>query len=414
MSATTDYRKDALDQLDAEITRYRTMTDTLRSRAETSAKALGALGLTVVSAIGFVRVGDLFPLPPGGSLSWHVWDCPLPWSDRWRSSYDDAVLALVAALAGFLLMALVVIVFSTRIWRLQRPVSLVPDRRSQPRFPLGPLPRSWLPGFITAPGFRRQWFFRSDGRGLNPAEYRYLLHTRDALAAERAVSFDVYQLRGAMLLEAANGFEAAGGDADAAALTRYQAAFIGREIEKANALVGLDVVRRRATCAISDRWAWLLGAAFLAGILMFAVGTNYLSGERTDAPAIAKACKDAGAGTHSAYCTKGTSKGTASTDASKPAVSTVNIFPGPISVPAHAVHREPRKWIARRVLDGLRSAYHACTDARRASVRTALGCRDITKLMHRIGTARWRWWFPAKVARSAGAGAGGNAGSGGG
>jgi hypothetical protein len=267
MSSATDLKTDELAQLDAQILRYRTMADALRSRADITAKALGSIGLTVVTAIGLARVGDLFPLPPG-SVSW-AW----PWSTSWESSYNDALLGLVGAVVGLLFMAFVVITFSARIWRLQRPVTLLPEKRYR-----------WLRG----------------GFGLTDGEER---HQKEIQRAILGPSPESYHLRGQLLAAAATRYEAIGGESTHADVARQEAAVITRRVDLANALVGVDVIRGRASRVISDRKAMGLGALFLAGIVMFALGTSYLSGERTDALTIAKACKDAaGVNARTAYC----------------------------------------------------------------------------------------------------------------
>lgn len=53
------------------------------------------------------------------------------------------------------------------------------------------------------------------------------------------------------------------------------------------------VIRRRATRAVSDVGAWLLYAAVVGGLIVFAVGADKISSARTDPIAAAKACGDA-------------------------------------------------------------------------------------------------------------------------
>ena len=64
------------------------------------------------------------------------------------------------------------------------------------------------------------------------------------------------------------------------------------EIEQALARAQVAVVRRRAKNAVSDWLSWVLYIAVIAGLLVFAVGTDKISSDRVTI-ADAKACADA-------------------------------------------------------------------------------------------------------------------------
>jgi len=65
------------------------------------------------------------------------------------------------------------------------------------------------------------------------------------------------------------------------------------EIEQALARSQVAVVRRRARNAVTDPLSWGLYLAVIAGLIVFAVGTDKVASERRDLVADAKACGDA-------------------------------------------------------------------------------------------------------------------------
>src|SRR5262245_23361457 len=80
---------------------FRDAAEKIRSRADTAAKTLGGLGTTVLTAIGIVKFGDIFPLPP---LDKQVWA------------------AIVVVITSFLTLAGVVAFFTRRLWKLNEPL----------------------------------------------------------------------------------------------------------------------------------------------------------------------------------------------------------------------------------------------------------------------------------------------------
>jgi hypothetical protein len=65
------------------------------------------------------------------------------------------------------------------------------------------------------------------------------------------------------------------------------------EIEQALARGQVIAIRRRATRAVSDAGAWILYTVVLGGLVIFAVGTDKVSSDRTDPLTNAKACGEA-------------------------------------------------------------------------------------------------------------------------
>jgi hypothetical protein len=80
--------------------RFRDAVESVRKRAEATAKGLVALGTTVLTAIGIAKFSDVFPLPPG----------------------YGAYAAIGILIGSFVLMALVIVFFTLKLWRLTEPL----------------------------------------------------------------------------------------------------------------------------------------------------------------------------------------------------------------------------------------------------------------------------------------------------
>jgi hypothetical protein len=199
---------------DDQVTRFRGMIDTLRSRAELSAKGVGALGLTVLGGIGYAKFGDIFPLPPNRSLH--------------SKPSLEVIGAGVLAVVSFLAMGAIVLEFAARLWRAQQPIT------------------------VTA---------ASAG-----CEQKGLRSERLARVAAR--------------------LEARGSDGADVALR--QALLLQSEVYMHIAEKGIDTVRSELHDVM--RWGVRGGVALLAGLALFAIGTDYVAGQRTDTLDIAKAC----------------------------------------------------------------------------------------------------------------------------
>src|SRR4051812_14071538 len=94
--------------VDAQRKRYDELAETLRGRVDTAAKLFGALATTAVTAAGIAKISDVFPLPPGSTADW----------------------ALAATIVGFAFMAIGVLWFTARLWKVNQPVFLRTDARA--------------------------------------------------------------------------------------------------------------------------------------------------------------------------------------------------------------------------------------------------------------------------------------------
>ena len=84
-----------IDQAVDQSKRFNEAADKIRQRAETSAKALAALGTTAITAVGVAKFADVFPAEGQG-----IW--------------------VVALLSGFAAMVIAVLLFSSRLWNVNQ------------------------------------------------------------------------------------------------------------------------------------------------------------------------------------------------------------------------------------------------------------------------------------------------------
>jgi hypothetical protein len=225
--------------VDAQRKRYDELAETLRGRVDTAAKAFGGLATAALTAAGIAKISDVFPLPPG----------------------PRAQLALVATVVGFAFMAIGVLWFTARLWKVNQPV-----------------------------------FLRADARAMEA--------DRDIDADERKEVEAVYE-RAARLngLWTLGGYEARAfrlrrilartEDPALAARLSAEVAEIEADIRMTLDRAKLRIIRRRANRAVRGKGAVVLYTVFVAGVLLFALGSDYLSSGRTEDVAIAKACADA-------------------------------------------------------------------------------------------------------------------------
>ncbi|MGI8729557.1 MAG: hypothetical protein ACR2LK_06130 [Solirubrobacteraceae bacterium] len=226
----------AVAELEAQVQRFRASIEAVRSRADLTAKALAALGTTALSALGIAKFADVYPLPPGG------WDAHL-------------VLATVASVGGFLLVAVAIALFTTRFWKVSSPIFVSSDLDE-------------MKGELSSPQRKR-------------AQLRY-----DHIARRRdAPSMRAYEAR-------AERFDrlASSTDEPQRSELRAAAALIRAEVAAAGAHVGADAVRDRATQTLRGWGARGVVASFLVGLVAFGLGTDYLDGERKGRTEIAKEC----------------------------------------------------------------------------------------------------------------------------
>lgn len=224
----------------ARVKRFREAIDTIRTRADTSAKATAALGTAGLSAIGLAKFADVFPMQP--TLV--------------------NVLFGVVAVGGFIALGLSLAWFTARLWRVDQPVSMpTTDDEVREQLTEKPLADSTI------------------------ARY-------ERVAAQNgAPTLRAYEARGQRLARVAE--RMASTDPRRPALIKTAKA-IEEEVEAVKAEAAADTVRIRAKEVVTGpgtRWATL---AFVVGLAAIAVGSDHLDSERTGKVSVAKECAAAG------------------------------------------------------------------------------------------------------------------------
>lgn len=217
---------------------YRDIADKLRGRVDTLGKTFGALATTGATAIGLAKIGDLFPLPKG----------------------DDYKAWAYAAIGGFALGALAVVYLATRLSKVSRPLYVRSDVEGMER-----------------------------DREISGKERRRIepLFERTA-RLNGAQSLVGYERRGAALRRTARWTR----HEDERARREARADEVRADVEQTLARAAVIVIRRRAAKALTGFGAWAAYVAFVAGLVLFALGTDKVASGRVD-PATAKACADA-------------------------------------------------------------------------------------------------------------------------
>lgn len=219
--------------------RYRELIDKLRGRVDATGKTLGGLGTTAATAVGLAKIGDLFPVEnETGQIVWFA-----------------------AAIAGFLAVGISVLYVAGRLTRVARPVVMRTDIDDMER--TGELEPGERPAVDAV--FSR-W------AQLNGVE---------SLAA--------YELQSVRIRRSSRWTS----DKDERARREQLADEIDSDIRAAFGLAALRVTRSRAAEAVTGRGARNAYLAFVLGVVLFALGTDYVSSERTERVAIAKSCADA-------------------------------------------------------------------------------------------------------------------------
>jgi len=217
----------------AQAKSFRDSLESLRTRTDTSAKALATLGTAGLTAIGIEKVADVFPYPDGG--------------------WPFVALALVS----FVAMIGVIVAFTRRLHNAGAALrtSSDPARMSD-----------------------------------DPDEQQEIseVYTRTAtLNGEESLS--AYEGQAHALERQA--------DAENDSATRQglqqRAARIRAEIRATQASAAHKVVSDRLTAAVSDANARSLGVGFVVALLVFGVSVDWLDGQRTSGPAALKGCADA-------------------------------------------------------------------------------------------------------------------------
>ncbi len=233
---------------DRTAAEFREVADALRARVDLFGKTLAAVATLGTTAVGLTKVGDLFPAD-GWDWVWVVVAC----------------LALAAA-------GLMAIWVAVRLMRVSRPVFISPnldvytDLDSEER---------------TAVDVYTD---------LDPEERKAVEPVLEAAARQ----FGYTSLVGLEQRERALRTAAAlTSDPDERTRRQALADQVKAAISRALAQAQVVVVRRRSAQVVSDPLAWKLYGAVIAGLIVFAAGTDYVKSDRTDRVAEAKACGDA-------------------------------------------------------------------------------------------------------------------------
>jgi hypothetical protein len=217
----------------------RERAEKLRGRVDFTAKALAGLGTTVVSAAGIARIGDIFPIPPG------------------EGSHDWAK----AAVIGFVAIGVALFIFTYRLWSVHQPMFMGTDPEEM--YAAGDLDR-----------YERDEVHRVYQEVAN-------LNGIPTLRAYEARSQELQRIA-----------DQAADEKEKSALLE-RAALIKAEISATMARASLRVLRRRTTNAVRGIGAVFAYGVLISGIVVFALGTDYVASERNEQVTIAKNCADA-------------------------------------------------------------------------------------------------------------------------
>ena len=216
----------------AQAESYRKALEGLRTRTDTTAKALAGLGTAGLTAIGIEKVTDVFPYPDGNGLLVGV------------------------ALVAFLALVVVVVVFTVRLARASAPLKTSSDPE----------------------------------RMTEDAEERMLLEGVYDGTAELngAKSLLDYENRAHEMGDSADRTN----DEPERKRLQEQAARIRAEVRATQASGAYEIISGRLTRAVSDDKTKVLGLTFVAALLAFGLSVDRLDSERTAEAAAFKGCAD--------------------------------------------------------------------------------------------------------------------------
>lgn len=206
----------------AQTKRAREVIDTIRKRADLSAKALAAIGGAALGAISLDKVGDL---------------SPTDWGD------ESTVVWAFLLLIGFVAMAAAIVSFVIRLEEVNRPV------------------------FVSSRLDRMD--VKGDERGAVAQAFADMADLNDA------PSLRAYEARAARLDRIADH-----SDEKRAAELRRRAAVIREEVQATHARAAADVVRARGAKALTGKDAIKWYAAAVLGFVLFTIGVDHLESER--------------------------------------------------------------------------------------------------------------------------------------
>jgi len=214
--------------------RFRDVADKIRERADATAKAVGALGSALLTAVGITKIGDFWPLP----------------------DTDQGWLAAGTVVGSFVVMAAVLAFFTFRLWRMNEPLVYATDVSEMPDL------RSKAERAEVERVYKQMW------------------------ELNRVPSLRAYEARAHRLYRVADRTV----DPAEAARIRADADLIAAEIGATQSRAALSVIRRRAANALKGKKALFSYAAFVLAAIAFALATDWLESERTSKIAVAKDC----------------------------------------------------------------------------------------------------------------------------
>ena len=223
---------------------WRDAIATLRKRVDLTAKTLGGVGMTAASAVGIAKIGDLFPIPPGCAS--HVW--------------------FGLAIVGFVALAGAILIVTYRLWSVNKPV----------------LMRSSLEA-MRDPAV-------GGGEEISEKEEKEVrVIYQETARLNGAPSLRAYEAHHRRLLRIAERTA----DHDKRAKHESAAKKIAADIQATLLLAALVVIRRRTSNAVRGFGSIVAYGLLVGGIVLFALGTDYVSSERSEQITIAKNCADA-------------------------------------------------------------------------------------------------------------------------
>ena len=243
--ADADSKSPVSEQYAAMTANFREAATRIRERADTSAKALGALGTTVLTAVGIIKFGDISPHPPLDE----------PWVRE----------AIALVIGSFLTMAFVIGFFTRRLYKLNEPLVQKTD-----------------PTLMSL-----------DKDELKLIEEVYKqdtdLNQVRSLAALEARAHRLLRIA-ERLPTPAPAEDGKPAVPDEPRRLQEEAAAIIIAVRYSLTRGALVVTRRRAANAILDGWAKLAASAFVLAVIVFAVASDFLESERSSAIKVATEC----------------------------------------------------------------------------------------------------------------------------
>ena len=217
-----------------ELERFRAAIESVRARADLTAKGISGLAVTGLTAIGIAKIADVFP-------------------------YEGPGVALVGLFTGFIAMAIAAFLFARRLWRSQEPIVMGTD-----------------PDKIEG--------LSDDERDQVKAIFKRIAE----LNSEKSLA-DYEEKARKLEAEA----EKSSTTKAKAKELREKVELITTEILATFARAAVTIVQGRTTNALRDTAAVALFILFFVGLLGFAISSDALDSRRSGEIALAKSCAEA-------------------------------------------------------------------------------------------------------------------------